>query len=120
MTTTEWVATLKPGDIVALHVPGFGHGHSRAVVSSVTPSGRVRINDNRREFNPDGYERGSAGYRRASIAQLTPEIDREILRHQILNRIGRVKWDGLPFEVLQAVEAALLTPSPRTEGPADG
>jgi hypothetical protein len=119
MNPKDWMRALKPGDIVALHGSGFGYATYRAVVSSVTPSGRVRINDNRREFNPDGYERGSSGYRRPHIAQLTPAIEREMLRHQIINRLSGMKWEGLPFEVLQAVDAALLAPS-HAEEVADG
>lgn len=105
--TADWMKTLKPGDHVALRGGGFGFNTTKAEVSSVTPTGRVRIGESRREFNPDGYERGSSGYRRARIAPWTDEIANEVRHHELAQRLGRVKWEQEPLAVLERVAQAL-------------
>lgn len=96
---------VKPGD--EIYIPDcsmYGPGRI-ATVDRLTPSGRIIVGG--QTFDPDGTERGQAGWRPVRICLPTDELREKIRRHDLLNKLKGVVWDIQPLAVLEQVWALI-------------
>lgn len=106
MYRDPWVATLKPGDPVAVQDPLTGEHLLRRVVE-VTASGRIRIRSGNpsaiaQEFNPDGALRGGGTWNKVYLRPVTPEIREEIEKRKLVLALRPV-LPSLPLLTLRAM-----------------
>ena len=105
MIRDPWVATLKPGDRVAIQSRFLGR-YDIYTVSSVTPSGRVRVRINDKyeeEFNPDGYRRGSSTWDLARIEPVTDAVRESVLRSNLIWRINATSFKDIDTNTLERI-----------------
>ena len=109
MKKDEWVATLRPGDRVAIRRK-WEPTYDIYRVASVTPSGCVRIaltDTATWEFNPDGWLRGAGQWgqtRIEPVTQLVRDINR---RAKLRERISKAEWGRIDIAVLEKIVAML-------------
>jgi hypothetical protein len=109
-----YLSTLKAGDKVFIsgRYGGYGSDIQTAVVSHVSPTGRI-ITTSKRVFDRDGHERGrtsSSWGGRARIVEPTDEIRETVRRAELIDRIEsrhdklrRAKWEGVKTSVLASL-----------------
>ena len=117
MKKDEWVATLKPGDKVAVR-RRFDSAYDIYRVASVTPSGRVRVAlDDRfsREFNPDGWLRGGDAWSLARIEPVTQHVLDSNRKLLLLGSISKAEWGRMDLATLEKI-VAMLPDEAKTEG----
>jgi len=116
MKKDEWVATLKPGDKVAVRSRWDG-AYAIYSVASVTPSGRVRValrDGVNWEFNPDGWLRGADPWNLTRIEPVTQRVLDANRRIMLRGRISRAEWGRMDLATLEKI-VALLPREPRDE-----
>lgn len=80
---------VKVGDRVALYTRGYRRNASITKVTSVTPTGRIKVEDyNNIQFNKYGMEMGQkdSWIPRALLKELTPELEREIKEEEVIRK----------------------------------
>ena len=108
MSRQAWLDSLQPGDEVAVTY----HRRTPEIkqIARRTPSGRLTIEYGtyKREFNPDGSERGSGDYYvRRHLAQVTQAIRDEVEKRAICDRLFAYKWANEPLDTLRKIAAIL-------------
>lgn len=104
----------KAGDEVAI-VSGYGNKYRLTNIDRVTPSGRMFTKCDR-VFNPDGWARGSSGYHRSRLEQVTPKIREIASRQRLLSKLYGIerKLASLPIEALELI-AGIIEANPPKE-----
>ena len=104
----------NPGDKVAILYRGEVQGIHQ--VSSVTPSGRVRVavgSFSVQEFNADGWERGAGRtFGRRRIVPVDDDIRERLARATALRIVGIAQWNDLSTDQLRRIVAIIEEPTP--------
>ena len=109
MKKDEWVATLRPGDRVAIRRK-WEPTYDIYRVASVTPSGRVRVAPSESatwEFGPDGWLRGADQWSHARIEPITQYVLDANRRAKLRERISKAEWGRIDIAVLEKIVAML-------------
>ncbi len=96
--------SFKAGDKVAIW-RGFESEPGVVEIDRLTPSGRIIIGST--TFEPDGHQRGAAGWRRDRIEPLTEKLRARAKRKLNLGYIRSTKWNDLDDETLAEIVALL-------------
>ncbi|MFA5380286.1 MAG: hypothetical protein WC455_31280 [Dehalococcoidia bacterium] len=110
MNESEWLASLKPGDTVAVSGGLGGRDMWLAKVHRKTASGRIIIQSKNAHatfettYNPDGSERGGQEYYREQLHEPTQEIRDRIEKERLVSKIRHVSWHEMPLEMLRKIE----------------
>lgn len=108
---TEWLAGLKVGDLVIVHISHFAGVGCLTAVRRLTAT-QIVIGDGARFRRRDGDEVGPGGYYRRYLEEPTPERRAVIKHQQIVARLKQVRWKDLSLATLEAVTercAAVIT-----------
>ena len=106
-TKTWSVRDLKPGDEVAVSGPRGGYLQI-SQVQRVTPSGQIVLANGNR-FNSRGWMLGASTWNQQYLEEATDAVRAKVARAKMVDRLRRKldKWEQLPTETLERVEAAL-------------
>lgn len=117
-TREEWLASLKPGDQVAIQRGVSGRGKyilATLVKVPTSPRGRF-ITDNGTQFGPDGREWASTSqeWTKDRLVEVTPELVEGIKKSDlvsstlgIMRGTGHAQLDALSIEALEEISAVL-------------
>lgn len=106
MDEKEWLASLKPGDMVAYESRScFGPKYAISQVDYITPSGQIVVRGGRR-FWPDGREITS-NLRRARLEPMSNKIRDEIRKYKVVSDLRGRDWGAVSLEKLQRISAIL-------------
>lgn len=117
--SADWIAALKPGDLVIVVPGGFIRREEVGRVTARTNSGRIKIVSGvggyERIFTPDGRQYGkTTGGCRARISPCTPDDEERItaLREaeSLAANLGAMSWrdwQAFPLPTLRAVRDLL-------------
>lgn len=83
-THEEWLASLKPGDEVAMH--HYTAGYQLERVKKVTSTGRITL-ENGDQYRPDGTEITSSKWGKWHLAEPTPEVLAKIKRVDLISAV---------------------------------
>lgn len=119
MNTIEresWLASLKPGDKVAVecnYTPDYGYDYVIKTVEQITTTGYILLAGGE-HYRPDGtaleqspwsaYGWGDPCYK---LVEITPAIETNARRAELLARITAIKWDQLSCEMLEKISQLL-------------
>ena len=99
MTDTEWLASLKVGDEVAVHPCGMSFGYPRIrKIDSITKTGRIVI----------GGVQYSNGRNRSNDCYLKPvtnKLREDIKRRWLVDSLCAVKWKSIETAKLEQIAA---------------
>jgi len=106
MNESEWLASLRPGDTVAVSGGLGGRDMWLANVHRKTPTGRIIILSHGQEtaYNPDGSERGGDEYYREQLHEPTQEIRDSIEKERLVLEMRLTSWHKLSLETLRKIE----------------
>jgi hypothetical protein len=119
MSTLErqaWLASLKPGDKVAVecnYSPEYGYDYVIKTVEQVTSTGYIRLVGGG-QYQPNGtkaeksiwsqYGWGDPCYK---LVEITPEIEAHMQRLELLSRMKNIDWYQLNIEELEKIAQVL-------------
>ncbi len=106
-STKTWsVRDLKPGDEVAVTGPRSGYLQV-SQVQRITPSGQIVLANGDR-FNPGGRQFGRSDWSQQYLTEATDAVHAKVARAKMVDRLRRRldKWEQLPTETLERIEAA--------------
>ena len=103
MDNEKWIKTLKPGDKVAVKQNDYGTiTYSIQTVKRVTPTGKVRLENDSTLYASDGRGRHDGGHS-FDIVQLSDEIKESILKRRIVNKLKKVDFSAFELGKLRNV-----------------
>lgn len=104
----QWRSELKAGDEAVVRSGHYSEGQI-VKVARVTAT-QVIINDNLRFRKDNGRKVGESDvWHRTYLEELTDEVRGRIRHASLASALGRIKWEALSLEVLEAVVAAIPT-----------
>ena len=97
MTDTEWLASLKVGDEVAVKPYGMSFGYPQIKkIDSITKTGRIVIDGSQ-------YINGRNRSSRRCLRPVTNKLREEIKRQWLVNSLCAVKWKSFDTSRLEQI-----------------
>lgn len=106
------VLNVKVGDEVLYVLSSYSRIEEIAIVTKITPTGRIRIDKSKNQFDKYGWQMGNTGWRgRDYICILTSDKKEEILRKSKIAECIRIFDDSknkLTYDQAKAIVSILL------------
>lgn len=106
------VLNVKVGDEVLYVSSSYSRIEKIAIVTKITPTGRIRIDKSKKQFDKYGWQMGNTGWRaRDYICILTSEKKEEILRKSKIAeciRLFDVSKNKLTYDQAKSIVSILL------------
>lgn len=107
MANNKWLETLQKGDRVVVRT-GY-YGKEIAVIEKITKSQIIVQGKNQKFRRADGGAIGKNSFPITELVELTPEVEREVLKKNLIAEIEKASWGDLSIKQLEQIKEIIKT-----------